>query len=113
MREDRRNLKRTDQTPPSHVGRRHCGNVLAIVQDLTRRRLKELGQEIEACRLAGTIRADQRMNAAAANPKANVANGKESREFLGQSVSFENELIRQSNSPHGPSARRQPQGASR
>jgi hypothetical protein len=39
------------------------------------------------------------VNTAAPHLQANVANGKKSREFLGQSVGFENELIRQSNSP--------------
>jgi hypothetical protein len=45
------------------------------------------------------------MDAATADPKANVANGKETREFLGQSVGFENELISQSKFPHQPSPR--------
>ena len=39
------------------------------------------------------------MDAAAADPKIDVANGEKAREFLGQSVGFENELISQSNSP--------------
>jgi hypothetical protein len=43
------------------------------------------------------------MNTATANPQIDIANGKEPREFLGQSVGFENELIGQSNLP--PSAR--------
>src|SRR3979411_443814 len=45
------------------------------------------------------------MNAATANPQIDTANGKEPREFLGQSVGFENELIGQSNLPHQPRAR--------
>ncbi|MDP3078760.1 hypothetical protein [Bradyrhizobium sp.] len=40
------------------------------------------------------------MNAATANPEIDIANGKEAREFLAQSVGFENELIGQSNSPN-------------
>ena len=39
-------------------------------------------------------------NAAAADPKIDVANGEKAREFLGQSTGFENELISQSNFPH-------------
>jgi hypothetical protein len=35
------------------------------------------------------------MDAAAADPKVDVADSKESREFLGQSVGFKNELISQ------------------
>ena len=43
------------------------------------------------------------MNTATANPQIDTANGKKPREFLGQSVGFENELIGQSNLPHQPS----------
>ena len=63
------------------------------------RRLQELGQQVEARRLAGPVRPDQRMNAAAADLESDVANGEETREFLGQSVGFENELIGQTNFP--------------
>jgi hypothetical protein len=45
------------------------------------------------------------MNTATANPQIDTANGKEPREFLGQSVGFENELIGQSNVPHQPLSR--------
>jgi hypothetical protein len=40
------------------------------------------------------------MNAATANPEIDIAYGKEPREFLAQSMGFENELIGQSNSPN-------------
>jgi hypothetical protein len=102
MREHGRNLERTDQAEACHVSRRHGRNILSFIQDLTGRRPQELGQQIEACGFSGPVRPDQRMNASAADPKANVANGKETREFLGQSVGFENELIGQSNFPHQP-----------
>ena len=39
------------------------------------------------------------MNAATANPQIDIAYGKEPREFLAQSVGFENELIGQTNFP--------------
>ena len=106
MRKYRRDLERANQAEPRHVGRRHRRDVLPLVEDLARRRLQKLGQEIEAGRLAGPVRADQRVNAAAADLERDVANGKETREFLGQSVGFENELIGQSNFPHQPSPRR-------
>ena len=105
MRKHRRNLERAHQAEARHVGRRHRRDVLPLVEDLTGRRLQELGQQIEARRLAGPVRTDQRMNAAAADPEIDIANGKETREFLGQSVGFENELIGQSNFPHQPSPR--------
>ena len=105
MRKHRRNLERAHQAQPRHVGRRHRGDVLSLVQDLAGRRLQELGQQIEARRLAGPVRTDQRVNAATADPKIDIANGEETREFLGQSAGFENELIGQSNFPHQPSPR--------
>jgi hypothetical protein len=45
------------------------------------------------------------VNTAAADPQINIANGEESRKFLGQSVGFENELIGQSNFPRQPRQR--------
>jgi hypothetical protein len=41
------------------------------------------------------------MDAAAADPKVDVTNSKETREFLRQSVGFENDVISQSMSPIG------------
>jgi hypothetical protein len=43
------------------------------------------------------------VNAATADPQVDVANGEETRELLGQSVGFKNELIGQSNFPRQPS----------
>src|ERR1700722_5451246 len=106
MREYRRYLERANQAQPRHIGRRHRRDVLALVEDLTRRRPEKLGEQIETGRLAGTVRANQGVNTAAPHLEADVAYSKESREFLGQSVGFENELIRQSNSPARPSPRR-------
>src|ERR1700681_746616 len=110
MRKYRRNLERAHQAEACHIGWRQRRNILALVEDLTRGRLQELGQEVEAGCLAGAVWTDQRMDAATADPKANVANCKEPREFLGQSVGFENELISQSNFPHQPSPRRPHRG---
>jgi hypothetical protein len=42
------------------------------------------------------------MDTATADLEIDIANGKETREFLGQSMGFENELIGQSNFPHQP-----------
>src|SRR5206468_10288331 len=88
-----------------HIGRRHRGDVLPLVQNPARRGRQKLGQEVEACRLAGAVRPDQRMNAAATHLESDVANGEETREFLGQSVGFENELISQTKFPRQPSPR--------
>src|SRR5258706_5505160 len=45
------------------------------------------------------------MNAATADPEIDIANGEKAREFLGQSMGLENELIGQSNFPRQPSPR--------
>src|SRR5438034_5403072 len=99
MRKYRRDLERTDQADTRHIGRRHRGNILPLVENPARRRLQKLGQEIEAGGLAGPVRANQGVNTAPPNLERDVANSKETREFLGQSVGFENELIGQTNFP--------------
>ena len=99
MRKYRRNLKRADQPEPRHVGRRHRGDVLALVANLPARRLQEFGQQIETGGLAGAVRPDQRVDTAATHLERDVANGKETGEFLGQSAGFEDELIGQIDSP--------------
>ena len=100
MREHGGNLERAHQAKPGDIGRRHRRDVLSLVEDLACRRLQKLGQEVEARGLAGPVRADQCMNAAAPHLERDIADGKEPRKFLGQSVGFENELIGQTNLPH-------------
>src|SRR5215475_11749032 len=95
----RRDLERAHQPEPGHIGRRDGGNVLPFVQNPSRRGLQKLGEQVEARGLAGPVRADQRVNAATADLQCDIANGKEPREFLGQSVGFENELVGQKISP--------------
>src|SRR5579872_122167 len=104
MRKHRGNLERTHQAEARDIGRRHRRDILSLVEDLARRRPEELGQKIETGGLAGPVWADQRVNAATLHLQAHVANGEETRKFLGQSAGFENKLIRQSNSPasHAP-----------
>src|SRR6185437_5118780 len=104
VREYSRNLERTNQAKARHVGWRHRRNILSLIENLSGGRLQELSQQVEARGLPGAVRPDQRMNTAATDLKADVTNGKETREFLGQSAGFENELIGQSNSPVGPAA---------
>src|ERR1700755_276404 len=108
MRKHRRNLERAHEAKPRHIGRRECGDILPLVKNLAGGGLQKLGQQIEARGFAGPIRTDQRMNAATADFETDIANGKEAREFLGQSVGFENELISQSNFPHRPPRRSPP-----
>src|SRR5215212_8910591 len=105
MRKHRRYLERAYQAKTRYVCRRHRRDILSLVEDLAGRRLQELGKQIEARGFAGPVRTDQRMDAAAPNPKLDIANSEESRELLGQSAGLENELISQSNFPHQPSPR--------
>ena len=83
MREYRRDLERADQAEAGDVGRRHRRDVPSLVENGTGGGLQELGQQVEARRFPGPVRPDQRMNAAAADLQVDVANGKETREFLG------------------------------
>ena len=99
VREHRRNLERTHQPEPRDIGRRHRRDVLSLVVDRPGRRLQELGQEVEARRFPGPVRTDQRVNMTTTDLKLDIANGKKPREFLGQSLGLENELIRQTNFP--------------
>src|SRR5207248_11407537 len=48
------------------------------------------------------------MNTAASHLERNIANGEKTRELLGQSLGFENELIGQTKFPHQPSSRGAP-----
>ena len=105
MREHRRNLERAHQAKTRHIGRRQRRNILSLIKNSAGGRAQELGQEIETRRLAGPVGADQGVNAATADPKIDIANGEKAREFLGQAMGFENELIGQSNFPRQPSPR--------
>ena len=102
VRKHRRDLERAHQAETRDIGRRHRGDVLALIGDAPGGRLQELGQQVEARGFPGPVRTDQRVNMTTANPESDIANGKKPREFLGQSVGFENELIGQTNSPCGP-----------
>src|SRR5579859_3387138 len=76
VRKNGRNLKGANQAEPGDVSRRHRRDVLPLVEDLACRGLQKLGEKIEASRLAGPVRADQRMNATAPDLEGNVAYGK-------------------------------------
>ena len=56
-------------------------------------RAQELGQQIEAGRLAGAVRADQRMNGAALDAQINPVHRNEASEVLGQILGFEDEIV--------------------
>ena len=75
MREYRRDLERADQPEARDVGRRHRRDVPPLVENGARGGLQELGQQVEARGFAGPVRTDQRVNAATADLKCDIANG--------------------------------------
>src|SRR5690606_2441214 len=87
------------QPEPRHIGWRKRRDVLPAVNDPPRRWLQELGQKIEARRLARTVRADQRMNAATANPQIHIPNSNKTRELLRQFMGLKYVLVRQALPP--------------
>src|SRR6516165_6541956 len=99
VRKHRRDLERAYETEPRDIGRRHRRDVPSLVENCPGRRLQEFGQQIEARRFPGPVRTDQRVNMTSADLKCDIANGKKPREFLGQSVGLENELVGQTFSP--------------
>src|SRR5262245_39340123 len=94
MREYRRDLKAPREPEARDVGRSGAGDVATVVPDATTRRREEVRQEIEACGLARSVRADQRVDGAAAHAKAHVLDGDESAKLLGQSLGLEDDVAR-------------------
>ncbi len=84
MREDRRDLERADNPPSRDRRRPLTGDVLARVDDPTRRRRQEFGQQVEHGRLAGTVGADQCMNLPGLHVEIDVRDRFESAERLGE-----------------------------
>src|SRR5690606_8683369 len=60
------------------------GDVLAVERDRSRRRFEEPGEQVEACGLAGAIRADERMDGMAPHIEIQAGNGIEPTETLGE-----------------------------
>ena len=79
----RRNLKRSHQPETGHACRRQGCNVAAVIDNFTGRRPEEFGKKVEAGGLASPVRADQGVNASAADPQINAADREEPRELLG------------------------------
>src|SRR5690606_3075447 len=65
VREHRRDLERADDAAPRDLGRTFAGDVVAVEEDLARRRRQKLREQVETRGLAGAVRADQRVNLAA------------------------------------------------
>ena len=64
-----------------------------VEDDAPARRRKELGEQIEAGGLAGAVRADERVDAAAPDPQVNPAHGNKAGKLLGQVLCFEDRIF--------------------
>src|SRR5690242_8529208 len=90
MGEDRGDLERAGEPHARDRRRRAAGDVAALEVDLARRRRQEMGQQVEARRLARTVRPDQGMNGVAPYAEIDVFDRDEAPELLRQPFRLEN-----------------------
>src|SRR5574337_103193 len=90
VREDGGNLERADEPEPRDARRAHRGDVAPVERDPPGRRPDELGQHVEAGRLAGAVRPDQGVNRSALDPQEDVADGLEIAKALAEALGDEN-----------------------
>jgi len=88
VRKYRGNLERANPAQPRHIGWRQRRDVTPVVDDPPIGGTQELGQEIEAGGLAGTIRADQRVNGPARDPQVDFADRHKAREIPSSDFAF-------------------------
>src|SRR3974390_657630 len=93
MREHGGNLERAREAEPRHFRRRQRRYVAAVVDDAAARRAQELGEHVEAGGLAGSVRADQGMDAATADAQRDAVDRDKPSELLGQILSFEDDVV--------------------
>lgn len=91
MREYRGDLEGADQAVLGNLGRSVAGNVVAVIEDATRRRGQELGQQVEKRGLAGTIGPDQGMDVPGLDLDIDILDGREALEVLGKASGFQND----------------------
>ena len=84
VREHGGDLEGAHEAEPGDVGRSERRDVAAVVGDPALGRGQELGEQVEAGGLAGAVRADQRVDGAAAHVERHTVDGGEALEFLGQ-----------------------------
>ena len=93
MRKHSRDLKRPDQPKPGHVGGRNGGDIAALVDNSATARAKEFCEKVEAGGLAGAVRANERVNGPASDPKVYSIDGDKAGELLGEIFGFKDELV--------------------
>ncbi len=94
MREDGGNLERAHHAEPRDLRRLLVGDVRTVEVDAAAGRRQELGREIEDRRLAGAIRADQRVDRAAIDVERQVLDRGEAAKLLGDILEPERSLGR-------------------
>src|SRR6266566_8084645 len=77
-------LKRPSQSGCGSLMRRHAGDVGAVKQYPAGGRLVEAGEDVQSCGLAGAVRSDQCMNAAALHRDIDAVDRLEAAEILRQ-----------------------------
>ena len=92
MREHGRNLERAHESPSRDIGRPRPGDLLPLVIDVPGGRFEELGEQIEYGRLAGAVRADQRMDRAAPHPQIDPLHRGETAELLCQTARLKDQI---------------------
>ena len=90
MREHGGDLEAAYQAEPRHLRRALAGDVLTHEPDGSARRLHELGQHVEAGRLAGAVGSDQRVDRPGLHLQIDRIDRHEAAEFSRQIPSFEN-----------------------
>jgi hypothetical protein len=93
MGEHRGNLERASESHAGDRGRRAAGDVAPLEVDLPRRRREEMGKQVEARRLAGTVRPDEGVNGVATHMQIDVLDRDEALELLRQPFRLENYLF--------------------
>jgi hypothetical protein len=93
MRKDRRDLERAPKPELGDIGGLQRRDVAAAEDDPTTGGREELGEQVEAGGLAGAVRADKRMNAAAPHAQVNPAHGNKAGKLLGQVLCFEDRIF--------------------
>ena len=92
VREHRRNLERAHQAPSRDIGRPRRRDVAPVIEDGPGGRFEELGQQIEHGRLAGAVRADQRMDRAAMHPQIDPLHRGKTAELLRQTARLKDQI---------------------
>src|SRR6266576_157762 len=86
MRKHSRNLERAHKPHPRNRGRTRPSDLAAIEENAPARRREEMGKQIEARRLTGTIWTDQRVDRPTPDRQIDVLDGHKALELFGQTL---------------------------